>query len=491
MKLDKIKLKWKIFAYILIFSAIIILVFCLFQIFLLENMYKTTKINNISDLFDEVENQITLNKDFNDQSMINELKENANNQETAIYLFDLDGSVIISLNNGDYYDEFLDENLFNNIVDKVNKIKIGTKFYITFENEIPAPGIMDYPAITKEPISSVDSSIICGKFININNTTYFLILDARLAPVDPAVATLKQQLLFISVIVVCLSIVVALLIANVISKPIKEMNDSAHLLGQGKRDIKFAGRGYKEIVELNNTLNYAVEELKKTDELQKELLANISHDLRTPLTLIAGYAELMKDIPEENTPENINLIVDECNRLNLLVNDLLNLSRLQSKTEVFNFEEVNLTKLIDSIVLRNQKFVQNQAFNINFKFDNEVIVKVDVKKIEQVIYNFIVNAMNYSGDSKQIDIIQEVSDDTVKIIVKDYGIGIKEEDLPLIWNRYYRVDKTHKRSSSGTGLGLAIVKEILEQHDFKYGVNSIYSSGSEFYFIVKIIKSLN
>ena len=126
---------------------------------------------------------------------------------------------------------------------------------ITFDNNIPAPVNMEYPALTKEPIDSVDSSIICAKFINIKGTEYLLVLDARLAPVNPAVSTLKNQLIYISIIVVIVSIFVAIGIGYLISKPIKKINDSAKLLANGNRDIIFDGKGYLEIEDLNNTLN--------------------------------------------------------------------------------------------------------------------------------------------------------------------------------------------------------------------------------------------
>ena len=351
MRLNKIKLKWQIFGYILGFAAIIILVFCIFQIFMLESMYKDTKINNIERLLNEVEKDVVSIDDFSDNDVNNNFLKLATEEETAIYLFGLDGAEYLIINKGDYYKDFSNKDLFKEIIAKSDSLKIG-KFYITFDNNIPAPINMKYPALTKDPIDSVDSAIICAKFVKIKNVEYLLVLDARLAPVNPAVSTLKNQLIYISIIVVIVSIFVAIGVGYLISKPIKKINDSAKLLASGKRDIIFDGKGYLEIEDLNSTLNYAVEELKKTEKLQKELLANISHDLKTPITLISGYAEMMKDIPEENTKENLELIVAECNRLNLLVNDLLELSRLQSKTTTFNDTKFNITKLIKEIIER-------------------------------------------------------------------------------------------------------------------------------------------
>lgn len=482
MKLNKIKLKWQIFGYILGFAAIIIVVFCVFQIFMLESMYKDTKINNIEKLLSEVEKDVVSIDDFADKDVNNNFLKLATEEETAIYLFDLDGVEHLIINKGDYYKDFSNSDLFKEIIDKSDALKSG-KFYITFENNIPAPINMEYPALTKEPIDSVDSSIICAKFVKINNVEYLLVLDARLAPVNPAVSTLKNQLVYISIIIVIVSVFVAIGVGYLISKPINKINDSAKLLASGKRDIVFDGKGYLEIEDLNNTLNYAVEELKKTESLQKELLANISHDLKTPITLISGYAEMMKDIPEENTPENLDLIVAECNRLNLLVNDLLELSRLQSKTIVFNNTKFNLTKLIKDIIER-QTLLSN--FNIEFEFEKECFVCADEKRISQVIYNFITNAINYSKDEKHIIVKQSILDSKVSISVKDFGIGINDEEIKLIWNRYYRVDKNHQRNSVGTGLGLSIVKEILDHYGYKYFVESNINKGSTFTFEIPI-----
>lgn len=482
MRLNKIKLKWQIFGYILGFAAIIIVVFCVFQIFMLESMYKDTKINNIEKLLTEVEKDVVSIDDFSDKEINNNFLKLATEEETAIYLFDLDGVEHLIINKGDYYKDFSNNELFKEIIAKSDSLKIG-KFYITFDNDVPAPINMEYPALTKQPIDSVDSAIICAKFVEIKNVEYLLVLDARLAPVNPAVSTLKNQLIYISIIIVIVSVFVAIGVGYLISKPIKKINDSAKLLASGRRDIVFDGKGYLEIEDLNSTLNYAVEELKKTENLQKELLANISHDLKTPITLISGYAEMMKDIPEENTTENLDLIVAECNRLNLLVNDLLELSRLQSKTIIFNNTKFNLTKLIKDIVERQALL---SDFNIEFNYETECFVYADEKRISQVIYNFITNAINYSKDEKHIIVTQLKDNNNVLISVKDFGIGISDEELNLIWNRYYRVDKNHQRNSVGTGLGLSIVKEILDHYGYKYFVTSSINEGSTFTFEIPI-----
>ena len=158
---------------------------------------------------------------------------------------------------------------------------------------------------------------------------------------------------------------------------------------------KRQGKGYLEIEELSNTLNYAAKELSKVESLRRELIANMSHDLRTPLTMISGYGEVMRDIPGENTAENVQIIIDETKRLTNLVNDMLDLSKLQAGAQEINSSSFNITEEIEHIIARYDKLLTNKDFTIQFQYDKPVFVKADIIKINQVIYNLINNAINY------------------------------------------------------------------------------------------------
>ena len=246
-----------------------------------------------------------------------------------------------------------------------------------------------------------------------------------------------------------------------------------------------------ELKTANTELVRDIERKDKNDEIRKEFLSNISHELKTPIALIQGYAEGLKDCINDDVQSRdfyCDVIIDEANRLGFLVNDLLVLSRLSAKTENFNITNVNITEIIESIVRRQQKLLEKDKFEITFKYTEKVEIMADPVKMEQVIYNFISNAVNYSGTSKKIEVTQEIIDGEVKVSVKDYGIGIKSEDLEYVWDRYYRVDKGLQRSTQGTGLGLSIIKGILDYHEFKYGVESTVGEGSTFYFSAKLNK---
>ncbi len=287
----------------------------------------------------------------------------------------------------------------------------------------------------------------------------FLVITSSITPLNTTLEVIKNQMLLVSVAFVLLSLVFSFYASRRIAKP-----------------------GYREVEELNNTLNYTKTELAATEKLQRELIANISHDLRTPLTLITGYGEVMRDLPGENTPENIQIIIDEATRLSTLVNDLLDLSKLQSGALQAQKQVFNLTDSVRAILERYSKLVEQEGFDIRFESKEEVFINADELRISQVIYNLVNNAVNHAGEDKTVIITQTVRDKLVRIEVIDHGEGIPADKLPYIWERYYKVDKEHKRGVIGSGLGLSIVKSILDAHKAHYGVRSTQGKGSTFWF---------
>lgn len=501
MKLKSISLKWNLFFIILIFAAAIVLVFCIFQIALLDNFYSSNKIARTNELINEISDvakESTLEDFIDEGSELSQFIKDINlSDETAVYLF------------SEPVDKFTNTNCYRSFIggsyNKLNpsfmfelwskaKQTSYTKFYALLSvNPDPmfdGAQILDVTSpkrVLMRDLASQNESIMCCSFIKLEDgNTYLLILDSKIIPVDAAVSTMKTQLMYIAIIVVILSIVIAILISKYISKPISRMSLTAKHMAKGDYDVVFEGEGYLEINELNETLNNTALELKKTETLRRELMANVSHDLRTPLTMITGYAEMMKDLPGENTKENLQIIIDEVTRLNVLVNDMLDLSKLTTKTVELHPELYSITDNLVEIIERYQKFREESEFQFILDYKENVNVFADKVKINQVIYNFINNAINYSQNSKIIKIVQEIEDKYVIIKVIDFGLGIKKEDLTYIWDRYYRIDKAHKRSTQGSGLGLSIVKSILEYHNFEYGVNSVENEGSTFWFKMPI-----
>ena len=310
-----------------------------------------------------------------------------------------------------------------------------------------------------------------------------IILDAAITPANVVRGALATQLIIITLIMVIIAALISNALAKKLSRPIADVNRAAKKLTVGEYDVEFTGEGYREIYELSDTLNHTAKELKKTEVMQKELIANISHDLRTPLTLITGYCEMMRDIEGENTPENMQVVLDETARLASLVNDLVDLSKYQNDSEKFDKESIDMDGLLIETVERYKKLMQGKGYTFIYESIGPTFAMCDKKRILQVIYNLINNAINYAGDDNTVILKLSVTNEgKVRVEVIDHGAGIAKEDMPLIFDRYYKVDKVHKRAVTGTGLGLSIVKGILEKHGAVYGVQSELEKGSIFYF---------
>ena len=216
--------------------------------------------------------------------------------------------------------------------------------------------------------------------------------------------------------------------------------------------MTFEGNGYKEINELTGALNNAAGEISRMESERRQLIANVSHDLRTPLTLISGYAEAMRDLPDENTPENAQIIIDEAGRLNALVHDMLDLSRLQAGEKMLNLEKFNLTGVVSEVAERMNQLIQKDGYSISFECDGAVNVTADKSRVAQAVYNLILNAVDFTGPDKKIYVAVRVSGHRVRIEVRDTGKGISPEILPHIWDRYYSDSSSRREGSTGTCL---------------------------------------
>ncbi len=316
----------------------------------------------------------------------------------------------------------------------------------------------------------------------------YIFLNTSLEPLDSTKTIIKRQLLWISVMLMVLGLGISYFLARLIETPIVRITRSAKKLGQGDYSAEFDGRGYTETEALADTLNYAASEISKVDSLRRDLIANISHDLRTPLTMVKAYAEMIRDLSGDNPAkrtEHISIIIEESDRLAALVNDILDLSKLESGSEKLNLSRFSITKKIHEIMGRYTLLSEQKGYNFYVSAETDFEIEADVIKIEQVLYNLINNAVNYTGENKNVYItLLILSDDTARIEITDTGKGIEPELLPLIFDRYYRAEKS-KREVIGTGLGLSIVKQILKQHNFKFGVRSELGVGSTFWFEVR------
>ena len=319
--------------------------------------------------------------------------------------------------------------------------------------------------------------------IKVGNSRVYLY--TTLEDINSTTSVLQSQLIYIMIAVLLLAIVISFFISRMLSKPITDITTKAKTLADNNFDVDFDESDIYEIDELSNALNYLKEETSKTDEYRRDLMANVSHDLKTPLTMIKAYAEMVRDISykdKNKREENLNVIINESDRLNVLVNDILELSKIQANASDINKKEFDLVKELKEILTRYDILKEKEGYEIILKTPKKVMVNADKKRISQVLYNLINNAINYTGDDKKVYVNIIDNKKYYHIEIKDTGKGIDKDDLKHIWDKYYKKDKNHKRNVMGTGLGLSIVKNILVKHEFNYGVDSVKDKGSIFYF---------
>ena len=451
----KNKLATKIFIYLAIFSLLILIFLFFFQVIFIDSFYEWTKTKNIKNLA----NNILITE--NDASLINKLDRISYQENVCIEITNKNGYTLYKTYNNSCRLNI--ETIKNNFLNG----NTNTKTYNlinTFTNE---------------------KSIMAATKLNDN---LYIFISTSLIPLNSTVSIIEQQLIIVSIVVLLLSIGVAYFISKRLSTPIIKISKAAKLIAKGKLKTTFETTSdIKELIDLTNALNEMKLELAKTEELQKDLLANVSHDLKTPLTMIKAYAELIIDIninDKEKSKENLKVIVEEADRLTSLVNDILTLTKIENNLSILEPSIFDLISLIKKIIKHHEIYIIKDGYHITFKHKNikSLKIKADKKKIEQVIYNLINNALNYTGEDKTVVIELKSLNDIYRLSITNSGNLLSKEELDHVFDKYYRNNKNHKRKVYGTGLGLSIVKNILLLHNYNYGVTSSKGEGTVFYF---------
>ena len=469
------------------FAFIILLIVWVLQVLLLDKFYEYTKLNELKSVLNSIEYSI----DSDDMDSI--CSNLASKYDICISLYTVDDGVLnerivdkeVSPTCIIHYAEEKDLNKYYNEALNAGGVwtqrhNLSPDHFHDEKNRPPRPGESEQNF--REPRFAV-IAVSVKALSDSQGNDYAAFINLSFTPVNAIQQTRNLQFGYIAVGVIIVAVFFALIFSVRIAKPLERMTKSAEQMADGEYSIKFNSDGYREIRRLADTLNYAVDQISKTDNLRKELIANISHDLRTPLTLITGYSEMMRDIPGECTPENSQMIVDETKRLTTLVNDMLDYSKYSSGCEKPNLSTFNLTDCVRVTMARYNELVRANGYNIDFEYDREVSVTADERMILQVIYNLLNNAVNYTGADKKVYIKQTIDSlGKVRISIYDTGVGIPQDKLTDIWDRYYKVDSSHKRSVTGSGLGLSIVSRLLQAHSASYGVESTDGNGSCFWF---------
>ena len=342
----------------------------------------------------------------------------------------------------------------------------------------------------KRPGINVTDLYLMNAIENYNGHEVMIMVSSFITPVDPTIATLKSMFLMIVAVVVIATIILAFIISKMILKPINQFKNEAMNLASGKYNGDNVVTNISELNDLNEVLIESKDNINKAEIARKELLSNVSHDLRTPLTMIVGYGEMMQDFEEEKNNDNLQVIIDEAKRLSTLVNDILDLSKLELGKIEMHKRIIKLNSLLNDVHSQYAKYMEQSGIDFRLELDGNADVNVDANRIKQVLYNFINNAITYNDSDKPIIILRsKIKDDKVYVEVYDNGVGISEENLPLVWDRYYKVDHEHRKQALGSGIGLSLSKTILENHKIEYYAKSEVGKYSIFGIILDIEKS--
>lgn len=411
----------------------------------------------------------------NSTKFLKSVESISNSNDMFIYVVSYDGKTMYFKPSGDT----TNAQYYSDQIKAVNEAMIknnNESAYLRIKNPDDSKDVLAY------------GSVLTAK----GKSPMLVYIFSPLWPVSSTIDILTNQLVYVTFISLLVACLISFYLSIRITRPIRTITRSAERLGQGEYGIVFRGGHYTEINNLADTLTQASIDLEKSDMLQKDLIANVSHDLRTPLTMIKSYAEMIRDL-SGNNPEkrdqHLQVIIDETDRLNSLVGDLLSISRMQSGKMVLERSNFNLTQAAESIINTYKIMEIEEGYKLNFNCKVNFIVNGDEEKIKQVISNLFTNAIKFAGKDKTVNVTLKRRGKYVLCKIEDHGVGIAKEELDHVWERYYRASSNMARPAEGSGLGLSIVKEILTLHKADFGVDSAEGKGTTFWFELPYVKT--
>ena len=281
-----------------------------------------------------------------------------------------------------------------------------------------------------------------------------------------------QAIIFSALIVIILVIIISFILSKKVTRPLIKLKNAALNVAQGNYKQNITSKGDDELSELVNAFNLMTEKLVKLEKIRKESASDLAHELRTPVTTIKGYLEALEDGKLEINNQIIVELQEETQRMITLIEKLNDFADAQNKIFNLNKEKLDLKNIIDKIIKKKHLALEKKNINIKLELDNQLIFYGDEDSIIQILNNLIENAVKYNQEQGQIIIRSQKDEDKIIIEIEDDGIGISQSDLPYIFERFYRADKSRNSSNRGTGIGLAVAKELMEAHQGKIEVES-------------------
>lgn len=452
----------------------------------LENFYIKNKTSTILSAYENV-NEAVNSGDINSSGFDLELRKICDTYNISMVVIDAESNTIKSSSRDTellirrLYDDF-----FNPLKDKIEYLEETKQYYM---------------AVMTDMATSTEYLEMWGV---LDNGNLFLI-RSPLESIRDSVKIANKFLAYVGLVATMLSSVLIWYVATRISRPIMQLKDISTKMAnldfetryesKGKNEIDLLGehinqlsgtleKTISELKTANNELQRDIEKKEEIDEMRKEFLSNVSHELKTPIALIQGYAEGLKEgISQDEESRNFycDVIMDEANKMNTMVKKLLDLNQLEFGNDVVTMERFDVVAMIRNFVQSADILTKQNTVTVNVQEHEPIYVWADEFKTEEVIRNYFSNAMNHVSGEKIIEIKYQLRDNKVRVCVFNTGEPIPEESLPRLWEKFYKVDKARTREYGGSGVGLSIVKAIMESMNQQYGVRN-YMNGVEFWF---------
>ena len=479
--------RFKLFLTLCVVIAIIVLCLVAINSIVLESFYLYTKTRNVKLVYQKINNYYNSNK--NNINIEEELKRIAFNNNFDIFI-ETNENIIIFNTNKDIYSTLdvitsaKNQSNQNNIIYEEDNIKITR---------------------INDQYNSISYILLSGQLDN----GYYLYISMPAVPIEESVEISNQALIIIGLIILLISSFIASYISKKFTSPIVELNDitnkmakldfsQKYRIADADDEINELGKNIntmsdklestiKQLRENNVELEKDIEEKSKIDEMRKQFISDVSHELKTPIALIQGYAEgLIENVntDDESRKFYAEVILDESNKMDTLVKQLLELIKLEYGKREFNNKEFDIVELINEVIRKCKVMIEEKNIKIDFSANQKVMVNADDFYIEQVVTNYFTNAIKHAmeiNNEKKIEIKIEKKEEKIRVSIFNTGNNIKEENLNKIWGRFYKEDTSRNRTDGGTGIGLALVKAIMNNYKNSYGVIN-KENGVEFYF---------
>ncbi len=454
----------------MLFSAVIFLSLWLLQTVFLQKFYNGMAIRSVEKTAEELAGH-SADTDFYDV-----IDEAASSNSLLVFVTDAEGNILYSA------DEY--KRLYGKTEQKEHRNEnpyFSSDTVMNWEKGALRNLPYSYEYLIEELKASGSDSV---GFVTDDNAAYVtgIVLDngnilsvsMPLGTVGGTVRILRLQLVWVSALSLVLGFVLAWIISKRFERPVAKITDSAKQIAAGNFHPELPKGFCAELDELSDTLAETARSLERAKNSQREFLANVSHDLRTPLTMIKGYAEMVKEISWEDAQKresDLNIIMREADRLTALVNEILEFSAMQSDGTAKEYGVIDLSRAVRDVAGQFLPFCEQNGFTIETKIADGLMAAADEAQIKRVVYNFIDNAVNHTDDSRKVRVSLTEENGFARLEVTDYGKGIADEEIPYVWDRYYTA-RNRKNKAVVSGLGLSIAKEILTAHKARFGVDN-------------------